>query len=71
MFLYYNENEIYLDFQTIKERVSLPESTLYRKILKSNCKTVMYRNRMLFRYKDILYELPEVYKAIQDYEIFK
>jgi len=68
MVLYYVDNEIFLDFPSIKERVKLSESTLYRRITKSSCKTVNYRNRLLWNYKDLIHELPEVYKEIQEYE---
>ena len=63
MVLYYNDNEIFLDFQTIREKVSLPETTLYR-YLRSHCQGVRYRNRMLFKYRDLI-DLPEISKEIQ------
>ena len=71
MILYYVDDEIYLDFPTIEERVKLSKSSIYRKITKSSCKTVNYRNRLLWNYKDLLIELPDVFKKIQEYETHK
>jgi hypothetical protein len=71
MVLYYIDNEIYLDFKTIKERVSIPETTLYRLIIKSKLEGVRYRNLLLWNYKDLLIELPDVFKRIQEYETHK
>jgi len=69
MVLYYNDNDIYLDYQTINERVSIPGTTLYRQ-LRDHCDGIRYRNRMLFRYKDLI-DLPEIFKEIQNDEILK
>lgn len=69
MVVYYNNNDVYLDFQTIRERVSLPPTTLYRR-LRNHGGGIRYRNRMLFRYKDLI-DLPDIFKQIQKDEILK
>jgi hypothetical protein len=65
MVLYYDNNEIYLDFQTIRERVSLNKTALYRRLRR--VKGIKYRNRNLFKYSDLI-ELPEIFKEIQENE---
>ena len=69
MVLYYKNNDIYLDYQTINERVSIPGTTLYRK-LRDHGDCIMYRNRTLFRYKSLI-DLPDIFKEIQNDEILK
>jgi hypothetical protein len=64
---YYFENDLYWDFRTIRDRVSIPESTLYR-LIKRKCSGKKFRNKLLYRYKDLL-ELPEIYKEIQNHEV--
>jgi hypothetical protein len=67
MILYYLNNEIYIDFKSILERVSVPESTLYRRI-RNKCSSIRYRNRVLFDYKALVLEYPELVKQIEEYE---
>ena len=68
---YYYQNDLYWDFRTIRECSSMPESSLYR-LIKRNFvgKKKKFRNRLLYRYKDLL-ELPEIYKEIKNHEILK
>ena len=68
MVVYYNNNDIYLDFQTIRERVSIPETTLYRRL--GHFKGLKYRNRKLYKYSDLV-DLPDIFKQIQNDEILK
>ena len=67
--LYYFENDLYVDFRTIRGHCSMAESTLYRYI-KRKVVGKKFRNRMLYKYKDLI-ELPEIYKEIKNYEILK
>jgi hypothetical protein len=67
MVLYYFKDEIFLDFQTIRERVSVPESTLYRKI-RNKCSGIRYRNKILFKYQDLITDFPDLVKEIKEYE---
>ena len=69
--LYFFEQDLYVDFRTIRESSSIPESSLYR-LIKRNFvgKKKKFRNRLLYRYKDLL-ELPEIYKEIKNHEILK
>ena len=67
--LYYFENDLYMDFRTIRERSSMPESSLYR-LIKRKVIGKKFRNRLLYKYKDLL-ELPEIYKEIKNHEILK
>ena len=67
MILYYLNNEIYIDFKSILERVSVPESTLYRRI-RNKCSSIRYRNRVLFDYKALILQCPELAVQIQEYE---
>lgn len=67
---YYLNDDIFLDFPTIAEiaeRINLSESTLYRNLFRSNCGRVKYRNRVLFRYKD-LHVFPTLFKEIRENE---
>jgi hypothetical protein len=67
MVLYYFNDQIFLDFQTILERVTLPESTLYRRI-RNKCSGIRYRNKVLFNYKELVLDFPEIFKEIEEHE---
>ena len=69
--MYFINDDVFLDFRTLTEIVSgsLSESTLYRKLTKT-CERQKYRNRMLFRYRDLL-ENPYISKEIRQYELHK
>ena len=67
MVLYYFNDQIFLDFQTIRERVSVPESTLYRRI-RYKCSGIRYRNKVLFNYKELVLDFPDLIKEIEEYE---
>ena len=69
MVLYYVDNELYVDFQTILERVNMPASNLYR-ILKKNCKGIPYRNRTLYDYKDLM-NLPDIFQQVKRDEVVR
>ena len=60
MYLYYQLPEgengkpnVYVDFHSIKERVEIPETSLYR-LLTHTCKSYRYRNRSLYAYEDVM-----------------
>ena len=70
MIVYYNnaqgaDGSLYLDFHSIKERVEhrIPETTLYR-LLQRRCKSVKYRNRDLYLFKELL-GIPELAKDLK------
>jgi hypothetical protein len=67
MVLYYLNNEIFIDFKSILERVSIPESTLYRRI-RNKCSGIKYRNKVLFKYQDLITGFPDIAKEIQKNE---
>ncbi len=64
--VYYDEkdNELLLDFLTIRKQTSIPVSTLYRKIRKKLI-GIRYKNQILYRYKDLLLYFPDIFKEIQ------
>lgn len=66
MFLYYNDvrQELFIDFQSILERVTIPESTLY-KMIRGRCTGVRYRNKILFNYKKLIDEFPEIARELK------
>ena len=61
--VYYDNGEIYLDFKTVFERTSLSESTLFRRLRNKKVKGVRYRNRMLFKYTELI----ELFRDEWDY----
>ena len=67
MVLYYLNEQIFLDFPTILERVHIAESSLYRK-LRNKCSCIRYRNRVLFNYKKLVMDFPDLVKQIEEYE---
>jgi hypothetical protein len=69
MVLYYIDNELFVDFQTIVERVDMPISNIYR-ILKKRCKGIPYRNRTLYEYKDLM-NLPDIFHQVKRDEVIR
>lgn len=66
---YYFENNLYWDFKSISDRIPIPNSTLYR-LVKRKCQGKKFRNKLLYKYKDLL-GVPEIYKEIKQDEINK
>ena len=63
--LYFNnsmgaDGNLYIDFHSIRDRVQhrIPETTLYR-LLQRRCKSVRYRNRNLYPFRELL-DIPEL-----------
>ena len=69
MVLYYYCKEIYVDFQSITESLpAIPQSRIYRRIVKSHFKSIKYRNRTLYNYRDLVIGFPEFAKIKYNHE---